>query len=112
MSTDPAAVSRFVTIEDEFRAWRSQHPQATLTELEVELDRRLRQARSRLLSDVAGAVPASADAVRPQCPDCGASLVASGTRRRTLRSHNDEPLTLRRAYLRCLACGAGLSPPG
>ncbi len=107
MSTERPRSPHLSEIEAEFRIWRREHPAATLTELEAELDRRLRQARARLLSEVVNDLPTT-----PQrCPECGERLVASGEHTRTLLTHDDQPLTLTRPYLRCPACGAGLFPP-
>ena len=95
-------------IETEFRAWRHAHPEATLTELEVALDSRLRAARAQLLSEVAGDLPPE----RLPCPDCGQPLRSSGMRSRTMLTHGAQPLNVTRPYLRCPACGAGLFPLG
>ena len=108
MTIDDPGGCRLDAIEAEFRTWRQAHPEATLTELEVALDSRLRVARARLLSEVAGDLP---PALVP-CPDCGQPLRPSGTRSRTLLTHGAQPLNVTRPYLRCPACGAGLFPPG
>src|SRR5829696_4069292 len=94
-------------IAAEVRAWRRAHPDATLTEIERALDARLDAARAGLLAEVAGDLPD--DAAR--CPGCGERPARRGTRTRTLRTRGDIPLALTRAYLRCPAGGAGLSPP-
>ena len=108
MADESPTVARLSEIEAEFRQWREAHPTATLTDLEIELDRRLRAGRARLLSDVAGsASPGSA-----VCPDCGAVLVANGQHPRQIVTQADEVLSLNRPYLRCPACRAGLFPPG
>ncbi len=88
--------------------WRQQHPQATLTEIEAELDRQMRRLRAEVLTEAAMASP---DGVG-RCPDCGAALTRRGTHERTLTTTGDEPLTLRRRYASCPACGGGLFPPG
>src|SRR5437762_11119200 len=66
--------------------WRTQHPRATFTEIEGELDRELSRLRTRLLEDVALASAATDGAqangtsgeVRATCPTCGGPLVARG----------------------------------
>jgi hypothetical protein len=98
-----------------FRAWRDQHPTATLTEIENDLDRRLHRMRARLLEDAAvrsAAAGVAATAARPVCPDCGTPMQADGREVRRLTTTGDEVLTLTRAHARCPACGAGLFPPG
>jgi ribosomal protein S27AE len=98
-----------------FRAWREQHPTATLTEIEDDLDRRLHGMRARLLEDAAvrsAAAGVGATATRPVCPTCGTPMQADGTEVRRLTTTGDEVLTLTRAHARCPACGSGLFPPG
>jgi len=89
------------------RQWRAEHPQATLTEIEREVDRQLDAVRADLVREMA-VMGAAVDV----CPDCGAPLVQRGTRERTLITDGDESLCLQRAYASCPACGSGLFPPG
>ncbi len=97
--------------------WRMQHPTATLREIEHVLDTRLGEMRARLMADLALA-SAAADlttappAHRPRCPTCGGPLQARGQQQRTLTTHQDQPVTLRRTYSYCPACQVGLFPPG
>ena len=98
-----------------FRAWRTQHPTATLTEIEDDLDRRLHRMRARLLEAAAlrsAAAEVAAMPTRPACPACGAPMEADGREARRLTTTGDEVLTLTRSRARCPACGAGLFPPG
>jgi predicted RNA-binding Zn-ribbon protein involved in translation (DUF1610 family) len=88
--------------------WRQQHPQATLTEIEAELDRQMRRIRAEVL--VTTAIATSDDV--GVCPQCGMALVRRGEHERTLLTDGDEPLTLARVYATCPACGTGLFPPG
>jgi hypothetical protein len=90
------------------RHWRQQHPQATLTEIEAELDRQMRRLRAAVLAATA---MTTTDALGT-CPHCGAGLTRRGARERTLITAGDEPLTLSRVYATCPACGSGLFPPG
>jgi DNA-directed RNA polymerase subunit RPC12/RpoP len=97
--------------------WRVQHPRATFSEIEAALDERLATVRARMLQDVAlasAATDLSTQTVqeRPRCPDCGHALEAHGQEERTLRTTYERPVTLRRSYARCPACGVGLFPPG
>lgn len=98
------------------REWRLQHPQATLREIETELDARLHRMRARMLQDLALASSAAdwataPPAQQPTCPDCGAPLQLRGADTRTLQTHGGQALTLNRQYGSCPACGAGLFPP-
>jgi len=64
--SDPASCwqTTVAAVETEVRAWRADHPRATLTEIEQALDSRLDLARAALLAEV------SADAVEggERCP--------------------------------------------
>ncbi len=99
------------------RAWRVEHPKATLREMETELDARLGRMRARMLEDLALA-SAAADWTetprdrQPTCPDCGTHLQPRGADTRTLATHGGHHLTLKRSYGVCPACGTGLFPPG
>lgn len=90
-------------------AWAVAHPEATLMEIEHEVDRQLGALRASLIGAVAE-VSASEIAV-PRCPTCAALM------------HRDRERTVRQATAhggtvevsgptwRCPACGAGLFPP-
>jgi hypothetical protein len=98
-----------------FRAWRAQHPTATLTEIEDELDRRWYRLRARVVEDAAlrsAAADLGTPAARPPCPTCGTPMQADGRKARRLTTTGDEALTLTRFHARCPACGTGLFPPG
>lgn len=90
------------------REWRQQHPQATMTEIEAELDRQMRRLRAALLAETAMATTDDGGV----CPQCGTVLVRRGERKRTLLTDGNESLTLARTYATCPACGSGLFPPG
>lgn len=100
------------------KEWRLQHPHATLKEIEIALDERLRHLRARILEDAALA-SAAADweeegvEEQPGCPACGAKLKARGVRAtRHLQTHGGQEIALQREYGVCPACGAELFPPG
>ena len=90
------------------RQWHQAHPQATLTEMEVEVDRQLRRIRAEVLTETA---PTTSDDLG-SCPACGVTLTRRGARERTLVTAGDESITLHRPYAWCPACGSGLFPPG
>jgi YgiT-type zinc finger domain-containing protein len=90
------------------RQWRQAHPDATLTELERELDRQWHARRVALLAEVAQAD----DAAVGDCPTCGTPLVRRGAHNRTVRSDGDQAIILHRSYAWCPVCHAGLFPPG
>jgi DNA-directed RNA polymerase subunit RPC12/RpoP len=99
------------------KEWRLQHPKATLKEIEDAIDERLARMRARMLEDAALASTAAewdeaAEEERPQCPHCGAKLLARGRKERRLQTHGGQRITLRRSYGACPQCGAALFPPG
>ena len=91
-------------------AWRAAHPQATLRQIEVEVDRQLAAARAQLIAAVAQAGPVAE--APPPCPACGGPTAWDGERTRRLTTTHDEAIALTRRYARCPACGTGLFPPG
>jgi hypothetical protein len=99
------------------KEWRLQHPKATFREIEAAVDAKLSGMRARLLEDLALASRA-ADlqdkhvGERARCPECGHALESQGKQERTVLTHGGGAVHLRRDYARCLACGAGLFPPG
>jgi ribosomal protein S27AE len=103
----------------DLREWRALHPQATLAEIERELDRRLEVLRARLLADLALASQAAdlqgregAPAQRARCPRCGTPLHDGGVHQRTLVTLGNHKVALVRDYGTCPGCGSGLFPPG
>lgn len=103
-------------LTQELGAWRTQHPTATLRELEVALDARLNHMRARMLEDLASTSTAVAwttatVAEHPNCPQCHERLQSDGHKTRQLDTHGGERLTLERSYGVCPACGAGFFPP-
>lgn len=92
--------------------WRLQHPTATLSEIEEELDERLSGMRARMLEKVASA--SAARDVRPgeiECSICGGKLESSGRRVRRVKTHHNQEIKLSRAYGVCPKCGASFFPP-
>jgi NADH pyrophosphatase NudC (nudix superfamily) len=98
------------------KEWRIQHPKATFQEIETALDERLARLRARMLQDAALAsraadLSATPAEERPRCPECGTPLEPHGQETRTLTTHYDHPLDLKRSYAVCPQCHVGLFPP-
>ena len=98
------------------REWRALHPQATLAEIEEELDRQLGRVRTQLLGDLALAsraaeVGRAAEEERPRCAECGGRLISEGERPRRVRTVNNQVVELQRDYATCTACGSRFFPP-
>jgi hypothetical protein len=96
--------------------WRRQHPKATLQEMEVAIDERLAELRTRMLEDVA-LVSAAADVSRasplerPVCPRCGTPVEPRGPRERQVTTQQGKTLRLRRSDVRCPTWQVGFFPP-
>ncbi|MDQ3694873.1 MAG: hypothetical protein M3464_14795 [Chloroflexota bacterium] len=96
-------------VQAQLRAWRAAHPRATFAEIEAAIDHYLAPVRTALLAEAAqaAAVPA-----RPDCPCCKVPMQQVGQRQRTVRTAQDQAVTVQGPGYRCPACGAGLFPPG
>lgn len=96
-------------IAAELNAWKRSHPEATLLEVEHEVDRQLSGLRAAMIGDGARA---EASTAVPTCPRCGVVMHRDG--HRTLRKTTAQvgQLELTGQGWRCPACRAGLSPLG
>src|SRR5690349_3439345 len=99
------------------RDWRVQHPTATMTEIEEELDKRMAGMRAGLLEDLAMAstaadVGGSSAEERPRCTICGGLLQERGKQPRTLVTHGEQMVHLSRSYDYCPTGQVGFFPPG
>lgn len=97
---------RWSTLEAAMHTWRRERPDATWTEIEQELDRRLDRLRAQLLGEVV-----TDTEVATTCPTCGHATQARGTQDRTVITDGGEAITLTRSYQTCPICGTGLFPP-
>ena len=96
-------------LSEEFLAWNAAHPDATFLELELAMARRLQALQSELLTRVLAERPGAGS----RCPQCGGGPLTVRTEaERTVLVPGDAPVTLRRPYLVCPACGYGHFPPG
>lgn len=96
--------------------WRTQHPRATLREIEEAVDQRLERLRAQMLQDTALTSPAADWAgqpnnERPLCPQCGTPLQARGKQSRKMHTYGGQQVKLERTYGVCPTCGGGLFPP-
>jgi len=99
------------------KQWRSQHPKASLGEIEKELDQRLSGLRAQMLQDMA--LQSSArdwqqgqELEPPVCPECGQVLEAQSQHTRELQTQGQQKIVLQRKYGVCPKCGLGFFPPG
>ena len=99
-------------LREGMRAWRQQHPKATLDEIETELDRQIGVLRVAVLGETAGASKAVAAAAEVICPVCGEKMKPGGQHKRKLKTYGGQVLELAREYVRCPRCGQGFFPSG
>src|SRR5579863_3081591 len=92
------------------KEWRSQHPKATLGEIEEEVSRQMSRLGAQMIQEVAQQSAATewskqSSGQAPQCPKCGTRLVARGKRKRHLQSSGGAEVELARSYGTCPTCG-------
>ncbi len=92
-------------------AWQRQHRDATLVEIEAELDRLVAEMRVRVLEETLKENERDGAGGEVSCPECGTKMYQSGRRRRRLRTKGEQELVLERAYICCPRCGRGFFPP-
>lgn len=104
-------------VEQALAAWRTDHPRATLAEIEAAVRAQMAGLRARLVERLAGATDAAAVSARPllarpTCPNCQTPLHPRGRHCREVITEGTQVLRLEREYAVCPTCGVGLFPPG
>lgn len=90
-------------------AWRREHPEATLTEIEEAVDSRLAGVRRQMVEDLAQEGRAARlrgipKEERPACPRCGQAVAVNGRGRRKLKTSYGETIELERDQAYCIHC--------
>lgn len=98
-------------------AWRQEHPEATLTEIEEVVDSQLANVRTRMVEDLAqegrtADLKRLAKEERPPCPRCGQPVAANGKGRRKLKTFRGQVLELERDQAYCTHCEVTFFPSG
>jgi hypothetical protein len=93
-----------------FAQWRTEHPRATLSEIEDAYDGIFRGVRAEVVSEAA--MLSEKRDTRQACEECGTLMVRRGMRERHLLGKDGATLRISRGYQTCPACGVGLFPPG
>lgn len=88
--------------------WLTDHPAATLLDIEQTINAELDQLRSAMIETALSEVEAATAAC---CPTCGHALQPRGRRDRTLRLPGDLTVSVTRRYGHCPVCETGVFPP-
>lgn len=93
----------------EIQHWHQEHKQATWSEVEAEVDRRLQAVHQSVMQAVT-----TEDDLSPEipCPTCQHPMRAVGKRTRQVQSQRGPQVPLLRTYFVCPVCETGLFPPG
>ena len=107
----------FERIGEAIGEWRQENPEATLTEIEEAVDRRLAPVRAEMVEDLAqegrtADLTALTEEERPSCPQCGKAVVANGRQRRRLTTEREQTIELERSKAYCPHCQVSFFPLG
>ena len=99
------------------REWREANKEASLTDIENQVDVNLAELRAKMIEELAHESELSdlrqvAREERPKCPECGVSVNADGQRKRHLVTEHDQEVTLKRSKATCPNCGLSFFPSG
>jgi uncharacterized protein with PIN domain len=116
MSERDEWVSKFRKASSEISDWRSQHPRASLTDIENTVDEELAKVRAAMIQELAlesamtdiKQLPAEE---RPKCPKCGRPLVSNGKQKRKITTTYDQSVELERSKGYCSHCRVSYFPP-
>jgi uncharacterized protein with PIN domain len=96
-------------------AWRREHPEATLTEIEEVVDGQVAALRRQMVEDLAqrgrtAKLKELPEQERPRCPRCGQPVVANGKGRRRLKTVYGQVIELERDQAYCTHCEVTFFP--
>ena len=110
-STDPSPqvpIEAEKQLREKLRLWQAEHPQATLTEIEIVIDDELNKLRRQLVEQALVEVK---EEKQVDCPQCGIPMVSNGLRERQLQMKGGETARFKRTQQRCSKCGYTVFPP-
>jgi ribosomal protein S27AE len=99
------------------QSWRAANKQASLTDIENQVDANLAELRAKMIEELAheselADIRQVAREKRPKCPECGAVVNADGQRTRRLVTEHDQEVKLTRSKATCPKCGLSFFPSG
>lgn len=95
----------------EVKAWQALHPEATLSEIEVELLKVRQRVTEQMGAALIEAQPSRRPRAKPTCPSCGRRMRFKDDLETGVQSQVGV-LRYRRGYYYCPHCKGGLFPPG
>jgi len=114
--TDDRGVTRWQDLAREafegLDAWRATHPRATFAQMEEAVEERVGALRAAWLEELTSARAGEPCEAEAGCPKCGGALHPRGTHTRVVTIRGNHSIHLKRPYMSCPACQAGLFPPG
>ena len=99
------------------RSWRRVNKQASLTDIENQVDVNLAELRAKMIEELAHESELSdlrqvAREERLTCSECGSIVNADGQRKRHMVTEHDQEVTLKRSKATCPNCGLSFFPSG
>ena len=98
-------------LAEKMRIWSQANPHATLTEIEIAVDKEVAKLRRTIVESLAQ-TRAVVEPNSHTCPQCERQMVKNGKRKRKLKAKEGQTIELERQQMRCLSCGMTLFPPG
>ncbi len=116
MSERDEWVRKFRQASSEISDWRSQHPRASLTDIEETVDEELAKVRAAMIQELAlesalTDIKRLARKERPKCPSCGRPLAANGKQKRWITTTYEQSVELERSKGYCSNCRVSYFPP-
>ena len=97
------------TSRDRLSEWRKQNPKATLTEIELSVEKELAKLRAEWVTGVVKERPTSE---AEPCPNCQRKMVRNGRKKRELQGKDGTVLKIERDQMKCQGCGLIFFPSG
>jgi len=104
-------------INDVLREWRKENPKASLIEIENTVDANMAEVKRQIIEDLiheSGTADISGlpETERPNCPECGKSMVANGKKKRRLKTSHEKEIEIDRHQAYCPECKVTFFPSG
>lgn len=94
---------------DKLSKWSQENPNATLTEIELAVEKELAKLREQWVTELAQENDAEEEVA---CPNCGQRMVKNGKMKREVRGKEGTVIQLKRTQCKCQKCGLTFFPSG